>query len=269
MNLSQLSSNNTEKPPQWLDIVLKGKSASVKAKVMEVTTKMGIDPDDEFLVIFVALGQFIALVEKCPSQWDKLFTEFQEDLERWGEDFRQQLTKISVDTKQLTLDVQEKLEELEGEVYEIEEQLEIVKGLINSLERQLQGQNEQLLREIADLKDYHQQLIKSFNQVVRFLSSQQPKSQAKWDFLPPKVLKWLKFFPTNWLTSPQWRFVSYGLVLLLGWGIARAMYLPDKRLTQTMAQQTQWLLDKANRRDCLERIKPPSSPECHKVFEQK
>lgn len=259
-----------EQPPQWLDIVLKGKSAAVKAKVMELTTKMGIDPDDEFFVIFVALGQFMALLEKCPNQWDKLFTEFQGDLVKWEEDFRTSLSQTSAHTETVIVEMEERLkeslEELEERMNRLESQGERVKGLMTSTQSESKRQYEQLLREIAALKGNNQQLIKGFNQVVRFLSSPSPSFSVKWDFLPKKWVQWCESHLFPMLGSPQWLIISYLLMLLLGWTWGRTIYLPDKRLTEKMAQQTQWLLDKANRRDCLEKIKKPDSPECRSFF---
>ncbi|NJQ96522.1 MAG: hypothetical protein HC784_00130 [Hydrococcus sp. CSU_1_8] len=40
----------------------------------------------------------------------------------------------------------------------------------------------------------------------------------------------------------------------------------ERELLRETAIQTQWLLEKANRRDCLEGIKKRNSPECKQFF---
>ena len=52
---------------QWLDKALEGKPPEIKARVLEIILKMGIDPENEFFVIFVALGQLQVLIEDSPE----------------------------------------------------------------------------------------------------------------------------------------------------------------------------------------------------------
>jgi hypothetical protein len=113
-----------EQAPRWLDIVLKGKSASVKAKVMDLVAKMAIDPDDEFFIIILAMGYFLDLLDKYPTQWHQFFREFQGDLVKWEEDFHASLSQTSLNTETIILEMEERLKEsveaLEGGMNRLE-----------------------------------------------------------------------------------------------------------------------------------------------------
>ncbi|MBE9109301.1 hypothetical protein IQ273_07720 [Nodosilinea sp. LEGE 07298] len=70
---------------ELLDRVLEGKSPEIKARVLDLIVRMGIDPEDEFFLIFIALGQLQVLIEDSPRDWQQLFTDFKEELRLWEE----------------------------------------------------------------------------------------------------------------------------------------------------------------------------------------
>lgn len=67
----------------WLDRALQGASPATKARVLDMMLRYGIEPENEFFMIFVAIGQLIALTETAPATWQDLFTTFQNDLAQW------------------------------------------------------------------------------------------------------------------------------------------------------------------------------------------
>ncbi|AFY72003.1 hypothetical protein Pse7367_3779 (plasmid) [Thalassoporum mexicanum PCC 7367] len=67
----------------WLDKALAGQPTEVKARVLEIILKYDIDPENEFFMIFVAIGQLITLTETVPDDWQILFRSFTQDLEGW------------------------------------------------------------------------------------------------------------------------------------------------------------------------------------------
>lgn len=66
-----------------LDRVLAGRPDDVKARVLELVVRLGIDPRDELFLIMIALGQLQCLIEDSPNDWQALFQTFQEELTQW------------------------------------------------------------------------------------------------------------------------------------------------------------------------------------------
>lgn len=73
----------TMRENDWLDRALQGTSPATKARVLDMMLRYGIEPENEFFMIFVAIGQLIALTETAPATWQDLFTTFQDDLAQW------------------------------------------------------------------------------------------------------------------------------------------------------------------------------------------
>jgi hypothetical protein len=74
---------HTNNKTQWLDKALDGQSAHIKARVLEIILKYGIDPENEFFIIFVALGQLQVLIENSPTEWEGVFQSFHNELDQW------------------------------------------------------------------------------------------------------------------------------------------------------------------------------------------
>ena len=72
--------NGQSDKTQWLDKALEGSPPETKARVLEIILKYKIDPDNEFFMIFVALGSLQILIEQSPQDWQVLFENFQEEL---------------------------------------------------------------------------------------------------------------------------------------------------------------------------------------------
>lgn len=78
-----------------LDRVLTGRPDDVKARVLELVVRLGIDPRDELFLIMIALGQLQCLIEDSPNAWMTLFDTFQEELTQWTETHLQTLETIA------------------------------------------------------------------------------------------------------------------------------------------------------------------------------
>jgi hypothetical protein len=74
---------DTNNKTLWLDKALDGQSAQIKARVLEIILKYGIDPQNEFFIIFVALGQLQVLLENSPNEWEGVFQSFHNELDQW------------------------------------------------------------------------------------------------------------------------------------------------------------------------------------------
>ena len=74
---------DTNNKTLWLDKALDGQTASIKARVLDIILKFGIDPENEFFIIFVALGQLQVLLENSPNELEGVFQSFQSELDQW------------------------------------------------------------------------------------------------------------------------------------------------------------------------------------------
>ena len=268
---------------QWLDKALEGKSPEIKARVLEIILKMGIDPENEFFVIFVALGQLQVLIEDSPSEWKHLFEGFQEELGEWATTNVETLSYLT--HKTLTMErlaqsserLGDTLTGLAGVCKGLIEQLQAsnllltksigqlsdsngdLKNLVTQLLLEQKRQREQLLALATSVEATHR-LVSSLpaclSQNNRLVSrASRPRTLTEW-------LEKIKSVLSTWKGSLFWLLVFYFFISSLFFFGAAVTYLRDRQVLFDMARQTQWLLEKANRRDCLEGIKKPNSPEC-------
>ncbi|NJO93954.1 MAG: hypothetical protein HC820_05575 [Hydrococcus sp. RM1_1_31] len=233
-----------------IDQLLSGRSSETRASVLEYMMKYGIDPENEFFIIFVALGELETLIEDSPQQWQDLFKQFQEVLTQWGEheyrDVKTLAHKASVtellaaNSEKLSNSLVKLLEVCEG----LMNQLQKANGLqLNSLS-QLQTSETELKNLVEqtrnDLSKLHNQ-IEALNSSLA-LQSNNPANQ--------KQLAW------TWKDS-----VLVGLVAIAILTTAMGS-ISQSRVSGEMGQKVQWLLQKANRQECRTGIKSIHSPEC-------
>ena len=147
---------------QWLDKALEGKPPEIKARVLEIILKMGIDPENEFFVIFVALGQLQVLIEDSPSEWKHLFEGFQEELGEWATTNVETLSHLTHKTLAM-----ERLAQSGREA----------RGYLDRIGRSLQGTD----RAVASLESFIDQINRSVNRLQRGLEelSHSTPSRAK------------------------------------------------------------------------------------------
>ena len=272
---------------QWLDKALEGKPPEIKARVLEIILKMGIDPENEFFVIFVALGQLQVLIEDSPSEWKHLFEGFQEELGEWATTNVETLSHLT--HKTLTMERLAQSSERLGDT------LNGLAGVCKGLIEQLQASNLLLTKSIGQLTDSNgdlknlvtQLLLEQKRQREQLLAlatsveatnrlvSSLPACLSQNNRLVSRVshrmtlAEWLEKIKSDlstWKGSLFWLLVFYFFISSLFFFGAAVTYLRDRLVLFEMAQKTQWLLEKANRRDCLDKIKKPDSPECQKFL---
>jgi len=64
---------------QRIERVLEGKSDKIKAKVWYLIKQKDIDPDDEFLLVFIALGNLEVLIEEAPKEWQNALLLYKDE----------------------------------------------------------------------------------------------------------------------------------------------------------------------------------------------
>jgi hypothetical protein len=291
MPTRKLSPNNgrgtSDARTQWLDKALEGKPSEIKARVLEIILKMGIDPENEFFVIFVALGQLQVLIEDSPSQWKDLFEDFREELGEWATTNVETLSHLTHKTQ--TMERLAQSSERLGDT--LNGLAQVCKGLIE----QLQASNLLLTKSIGQLTDSNTNLTSLVNQtrqelfeekkVLSYLAANvettnslvsslpvllnQNKIQSNSASRPQTFVEWfqrLKREVFTWEGRFLWTAVVSMVMLSTGFFGAMKIYGGERELLRETAIQTQWLLEKANCRDCLEGIKKRNSPECKQFF---
>jgi chromosome segregation ATPase len=274
---------------QWLDKALEGKPPEIKARVLEIILKMGIDPENEFFVIFVALGQLQVLIEDSPSEWKDLFEEFREELGEWATTNVETLSHLTHKTQTM--------ERLAQSSERLGDTLNGLAQVCNGLIAQLQESNLLLTKSTSQLTDSNTNLTNLVNQtrqelfeykkVLSYLAASvettnsalnnlpvklsHPKSLLSSQSRPQTFVEWLQKLKrevSTWEGRFLWTAVISIFMLSAGFLGATRMMVVDRKLLLDTAIQTQWLLEKANRRDCLDGIKKPNSPECQQFFKE-
>lgn len=105
-----------------IDTALAHRSIKERARVLDLVRKMGVSEEDDFWLIFIAIGQLQVLVEDTPVQWQDIFDDFREYLESWSNKnikllslLKQQsinIAKLDEDTRSLLIAYQENLTQL-------------------------------------------------------------------------------------------------------------------------------------------------------------
>lgn len=169
---------------ELLDRVLEGKSAEVKARVLDLIVRMGIDPEDEFFLIFIALGQLQVLIEDSPQEWQALFTSFKEELRSWENSNLRTLGQI---TQQIQL-----LERLTNGINELTSTM----TQLTSASPQLQGESKNWSKTLVRLETYAEDLF-HFTNVNSLQVRQIDQAYTDFKIYIPQMLEHLKEISTE------------------------------------------------------------------------
>ena len=221
-----------------LDQALAGQSAEVKARVQDILLRYDIDVENEFFLIFTAIGHLLAIVEESPENWRALFDEFERELEEWATQNLRTLEAInrqSDNTQRMSLCFQE----LAKSTINLSKETKASLTRLEKLNSLLSG----LTAKLDQTESLSQSLLSRFNQ-----------TDHRIERLERRVT----------LTSGC-SLVLLAL-LLLGGGWAYRQIALEQEFTQVLQvgerKKTRWLLEKATRAECLNGIKPPSDPQC-------
>lgn len=246
-----LNNQNLEKKKyEPLEQALRGQSELVKSRVYNLIVHWGIKPENEFFIIFIAIGQLLALVEDAPNRFDTSFNNFTDGIDVWTEKNIQVLNEIANKAKineRLAVGA-EKLAESSTQLVQVCSELIIQLKESSGTENNLRSQplTSEVNYEIL-LKIINEKLSKIETAISNLEQLQiQPETKSIPDL--PKNAKQI------WSINPI--YLSFLLVLLCLPGIL------SWHNTNLIEQRTNWLLEKANRQDCLQGIKSATSIEC-------
>ena len=230
-----------------LDRALEDVSAEAKARVRGVLLRYGIEEDNEFFMIFVAIGHLLVLVEEAPENWQSFFDDIYRELNQWSSQNRQSLESLQLHT-QTSAELIQTLRRLISSMTVSDDKSNRMLTMLSSFESSLSNigkvsgsasENSQLT--VNRLKQTNGQLGLLTN-----LTNQQ-----------------------TWISS-----ISAGLSFLLVLGLGGLFWQLNAQTQEirllTLQQDEQaekigWLLEKANRADCRDGIKPPDDPLCKSI----
>ena len=227
-----------------LDRALEGASTEAKARVRGVLLRYGIDEDNEFFLIFVAMGQLLALVEDAPENWRALFDDITEELNQWASQNREPFDSLQLHTQASA-------------------------ELVEYLKQALSGQSEARERSNRALAALDRVESKAtFMQNCSFsMSEEMSQVAAKLDDYSTRISRL-----TELVNQQSWALaLSFGGVLVL---IVACIFLALQNRSQravmqyvlaeqqAQSEQIAWLLEKARRAECRQGILSPDDPQC-------
>ena len=214
-----------------LDRALEGATDQQKARVRNVLSRLEIEEDDEFYIIVTAIGYLMVLVEDAPNNWRKLFDEFERKLDAWSQQNIRTLEAIyqqADNTERMSRCFQRLADSTTALSNETRASLTRLTRLSSSLES--------LTGKLSQTESHSRELAQ------RFLKNEQEIALLR------RRVTWASSFSLATL-----------VVLVVGSGLA---YWQGAR---TLAR-AQWLLEKADRAECLSGIKPAADPQCQQYF---
>ena len=224
-----------------LDQALEGASTEEVARVRGVLLRFGIETDHEFYIIFVAIGQLLVLVEEAPENWRALFDDVHQELKQWSQENFKSLQSIRQHA-QTAADLIAVLRQLLDSMRHSDSRSAAMSQTLSSLSRKLS----------------------TIESSLASVQTSNRNSQKTLDLLG-SLLETLAEFPSrrDWISicSAVLGVVTVGMLV----GSNRTMNRrldTQELLIRRQSERIAWLLDKANREECVTGIKPPSDPQC-------
>ncbi|EDX82399.1 hypothetical protein S7335_845 [Synechococcus sp. PCC 7335] len=244
------------KEMSMLDQALEDATAEHKARVRGLLLRYGIEHDNEFYMLFVAFGHLTILVEEAPENWQALFDDVHRELKQWSQQNFKSLQSIQQHA-QTSADLIAVLKQLLGSMKHSDSRSAKMLESLNSFGKRLLT----IEKSLAKNQTLSQRAI--------------DRSTEHFDLLDGQMEMLGGSVGQGALISSVSLFAG---VLTIGMLLANT-WMMGRRLTQqevlVRAQNEQiewqserigWLYEKANRRECLEGIKPPSDPQCQQYF---
>lgn len=237
-----------------IDRVLEGESDATKVKVYELVCKLDIDPDDTLFLFVIVLQHVRVLVDSEPIKIKHLFDTFNQEITKWTEQNVQTLEKIAKKAE-LTEQIAENTNALS----------ELIKELLTAsktLLEPLQKSSTNSLNSISQLKT---SLIRQENLMQNLLEENQNFSRNAQELAAlmgdPRLFKSKKKSQKK-QKKQKWIIKAVLIVLCFNFIFSGFSFFIE---LQTKKEVT-WLLQKANRQECIAGIKDINSPECSGVM---
>lgn len=248
-----------------LDTALAGESDAVKARVLQLVLDSGINPEEEFFLISLGLNQLKILLCDGPQQWKQWSDTLESHLERWAADYGQTLELIAQKA------------EVTGTLSETAAQLATMltshTQTCNALVKQFQVSHQTGGDSWESQAVVNQEIQGSLQSLSKQLEQQTKLMQSQLNALVKEVKIANRPDPLSALglrKGDGWRqavfFVTASCLTMgaMAMVLMAVFYIQDRPLIGATASKVEYLLQKQNRRDCLDGIKAADSLECQK-----
>ena len=228
-----------------LDRALEGATMEEKARVRGLLMSQGIEADHEFYLIFASFGYLRILIEDVPQSWRALFSDIHRELNQWAAQNLTSLENLKLHT-QTSTELIQSLRQLLTSIRASDDRSSRILLTLSTLELKLK----RIETNSTALSNSSSQTLAKVNRLEEGLGS--IESQLK-DLVDART--WISVFN-----------VAVGVIsvgLLMGGGIALTRRLDTQaQVIRRQSAEIGWLLEKANRAECANGIKPPSDPQC-------
>ena len=184
-SIEKNSVSHSDQIYRTIDRVLHNKSDSIKTLVYELVIQKDIDPNDEFLLVYIALDQLEVLIEKAPIEWKSIFTEVKVDLKKLLTEYfnhlnknQEELTAWSNNNLEVLSQIASKVEAMERLAVsssQLSQSAAELLGVCSDLSTRLGNLTSQESNSLSQLKDYNNKLstaIENIPKLPKELSTQ-------------------------------------------------------------------------------------------------
>lgn len=221
-----------------LDRALEGATAQQKARVYGVILRYGIETDDEFFIIFVAIGHLMALVEEAPQNWRALFNDFEGTLNSWAEQNLRTLKAI---------------QQQANNTERMSTSFQALAKSTNSLSNEIKASLAYLTKLKVSLENSTAKLNRTEHNSQKLLD-QFTKTDKKVERLETVVTT---------ISTINWALI---ILMMVGGVLAHGQIVRQNQRMHTLlrreAQHSEWMLEKATRAECFSGVKPQGDPQC-------
>lgn len=224
-----------------LDRALEGATVEHKARVRGLLVSYGIEQDNEFYMLFVAFGHLTVLVEEAPENWAALFDDIYQELNQWSNQNLKSLESLKLHT-QTSAELIQSLRLLLNSIKTSDDRSSKMLSTLSSLELRLM----RIDNSSASMANHSSQTLEKVSSLESLLEKLDSQGNRK---------DWISTFNTAFSLA------TAGLLTIVGITLSRQLDT-QTQLIQRQDREIGWLLDKANRAECVNGIKPPSDPQC-------
>ena len=243
---------DNHKEMNMLDRALEDSTPEHKARVRGLLIAYDVEHDNEFYMLFVAFGHLTILVEETPEKWRDLFDDVHTELKQWSQENFKSLESIKRHAK-TSADLIAVLRQLLDSMKTSETRSSEMRTTLSSLKLKLSS-IESSLASMKRSSSGNQSNLNQISQQIDALSESKSR----------KAL----------ISNFSLGLAGLAVLLLMFNGCTTRRQL--NRQAEIVEEQTRmlnrqderivWLLQKAEREECLTGIKPPSDKDCQQYF---
>lgn len=225
-----------EKAQSILDNLLAGESPEQKARVLRLVLEMGINPEEEFFALSLALQHLQTLMLDSPQEWRALFSEFQAEQEAWTSSHLNVLKALGQKSQSFA--------QLTQSSEQLEETLEDVAGVCNELTVRLHSASQSLEGLLAEWPQIRSASLPQTEALKTQVERQEKQIGAltqaiqdlRRDLGRPAFLRKTSWKGTVVAVAAIYAIAFSGVSL-----VTLMLYLRDRPLLIEMYERTEWL----------------------------